>query len=165
MQWKTPKNTDKYQWTDHVQMKMHFYGLSEQKVLGVIRNPKRIETGIAEDTIAAMQPVGTIKKGAPKPKWGQPAFTPKEVSADGSDSEKENWSQEIWVMYKIKSERKNLKGKSDLQNAQLQKLQNIINSNKKITIISAWRYPGMAPEHDPIPSEIMRELEEEGIMK
>ena len=110
MQWKTPKNTDKYQWTEHVQMKMHFYGISEQKVLGVIRNPKRIETGIVEDTIAVMQPVGTIKKGTPKPKWGQPTFAPKEISADGEDPEKENWSQEIWVMYKIKSG-KNLKVK------------------------------------------------------
>ena len=68
MQWKTPKNTDKYHWTAHVTEKMHYYGLSEQKVLGVIRNPKRIETGVAQDTVAVMLPVGSIKKGNAKPK-------------------------------------------------------------------------------------------------
>jgi hypothetical protein len=57
MQWKKPKNTDKYYWTRHVQEKMRYYGLSEQKILGVIRNPKRIETGIAPNTVAA-----TLKK-------------------------------------------------------------------------------------------------------
>jgi hypothetical protein len=158
MQWKTPKNTDKYQWTDHVQMKMHFYGISEQKVLGVIRNPKRIETGIVEDTIAVMQPVGSISRGSAKPKWGQPKFPEKEISID--DNKKENWSSEIWVMYKIKAEGGKSKVESKIQNIKLKKLQEKLDSKKKITIISAWRYPGMAPDRDPIPNEIMRELEE-----
>lgn len=156
MQWKIPKNTDKYQWTEHVQMKMHFYGISEQKVLGVIRNPKRIETGIVEDTVAVMQPVGTISKGPAKPKWGQPVFPVQENDLEN----KERWSSEIWVMYKIKSESRKLKVESKIQNTKLRSLQKKINSNKKITIISAWRYPGMAPEHDPIPNDIMREIEE-----
>ncbi len=30
MQWKTPKNTDKYYWTAHVAEKMHYYGLSAE---------------------------------------------------------------------------------------------------------------------------------------
>lgn len=29
---------------------------------------------------------------------------------------------------------------------------------KKITIISAWRYPGKSPSRDPIPPEILREI-------
>ncbi len=45
-----------------------------QKVLGVIRNPKRTETGIAPSTVAVMLPVGSIKKGKVKPKWGRPSF-------------------------------------------------------------------------------------------
>ena len=54
---------------------MRQYGLSEQKVRGVIRNPRRRETGIAPQTIAVMQPV------SPK---------------------KEIWKQEVWVMYQIR---------------------------------------------------------------
>ena len=89
MQWKTPKNTDKYQWTAHVTEKMHFYGLSEQKVLGVIRNPKRIETGIVEDTVAVMVPVGNISSVV-KPKWGRrtPVFASTEASTRQFSSEK-----------------------------------------------------------------------------
>ena len=30
--------------------------------------------------------------------------------------------------------------------------------NKKIKIITAWRYPGKAPEHDPVPEKILREI-------
>lgn len=29
---------------------------------------------------------------------------------------------------------------------------------KKIKIITAWRYPGRSPERDPIPQEILREI-------
>ena len=67
--------TAAYQFTAHAQYKMRQYGLSEQKVRGVIRNPRRRETGIAPQTIAVMQPV------SPK---------------------KEIWKQEIWVMYQIR---------------------------------------------------------------
>ena len=29
---------------------------------------------------------------------------------------------------------------------------------KKIKIITAWRYPGKAPERDPVPSDILNEI-------
>ncbi len=29
---------------------------------------------------------------------------------------------------------------------------------RKIKIITAWRYPGKAPERDPVPEEILREI-------
>lgn len=141
--------------------KMHYYGLSEQKVLGVIRSPKRIETGIVENTVAAMLPVGNIKKGIAKPKWGRPVFTSshgEEGSAEKKDEE--SWNQEIWVMYQLKSQVKSEKSKAKMQNSKLQELQNKINSDKKITIISAWRYPGVSPKNNPIPEEILREIEE-----
>ena len=140
MNWKIPKNTDKYYWTQHVVGKMHHYGLSEQKVLGVIRRPKRIETGIAPDTVAVMQPAGTIKYD--------------------NENKKEEWKQEIWVMYQIKVKSEKLKVKSEMQNEKLRELQNKINTNTQITIISAWRFPGVSPEKDPIPAEIWREIEE-----
>lgn len=43
---KIPKNSDKYFWTTHSIYKMRQYGLSEQKIRSVIRNPQRKEEGI-----------------------------------------------------------------------------------------------------------------------
>lgn len=117
-----------YQFTLHAQFKMKQYGLSEQKVKGVIRNPKRREVGIVPKTVAVMQPV-SIKKVEGKP--GRPGG--------------ETWKQEIWVMFVVK----NQKQEDGIQNSTQQKLR----------IISAWRYPGVSPKRNPIPVEILRELE------
>jgi len=43
-------------WTKHAKEKMRFYRLSEARLKRVLRNPKRKELGIAEGTIAIMQP-------------------------------------------------------------------------------------------------------------
>lgn len=141
---KPPKNSDKYEWTEHVFFKMRQYGLSEQKVRSVIRAPKRTETGIAADTVAVMQPAGTVKKDA----QGQ-----------------EKWPQEIWVLYKVKGIKEKSKDETRLKkigtSAKAKKMLEM--TDKKLVIISAWRYPGMAPERDPIPEEIWREIEEMGI--
>lgn len=48
-------------WTNHAKGKMRFYGLSEQRVLRVLHTPKRIEEGIAPNTIAIMQSAGSQK--------------------------------------------------------------------------------------------------------
>ena len=55
---------------------MKQYGLSEQKVKGIIRNPRRTQKGIAPQTAAVMQPI-----------------SPKMVAG------KEVWKQEIWTMF------------------------------------------------------------------
>lgn len=47
-------------------------------------------------------------------------------------SNKKKWKQEIWVMYQ------KVKG--------------------KLKIISVWRYPGVSPQSQPIPVEIINEL-------
>ena len=49
-------------WTSHAKMKMNFYRLSEGRVRRVLHSPMRIEEGIAEDTIAMMQPVSLTKR-------------------------------------------------------------------------------------------------------
>lgn len=172
MQWKNPKNTDKYYWTQHVQEKMHYYGLSEQKVLGVIRRPQRIETGIAENTVAVMVPVGNIKKNKKPSKW-QPAFASDEASAW------RGWSQEIWVMYQLRGSEANSKKQETCligrqaknkqeKNDKKSKIENLKfqiknSANRKICIISTWRYPGVSPKKNPIPEEILREIEEIGL--
>ena len=153
MHWKTPKNTNKYHWTAHVTEKMHYYGLSEQKVLGVIRSPRRVETGIAENTVAVMVPVGEKSLAQREKNKGK-------KSMFGGYQGDKPWTQEIWVMYQIKTESKKLEIEINPKNAKLRELQNKINLSKKLTIISAWRFPGVSSEKDPIPAEIWREIEE-----
>jgi len=58
---KEPKNTEKISWTKHAKEKMRYYRLSEGKLKRVLSSPKRIEEGIAPNTIAIMQPAGTKK--------------------------------------------------------------------------------------------------------
>lgn len=134
MRFNIPKNTEKHQWTLHSIEKMKYYGLSAQKILGVIRHPKRKEEGVVKNTIAVMQPV------APKKENG-----------------KETWKSEIWAMYQIKGKRQKSKVKTN--NPKLQKLKTI--NQEPIKIISAWRYPGISPKNNPIPEEIIREIEAE----
>jgi hypothetical protein len=53
---KPPKNDLRYEWTQHAWMKMQYYGMSEGRIKRIIRFPARIEEGIADDTVAVMQP-------------------------------------------------------------------------------------------------------------
>ena len=59
MRFKIPRDTDKISWTKHSIEKMKFYGLSEHRIKRVLRNPRRMEEGIAPGTLAAMQPAGS----------------------------------------------------------------------------------------------------------
>jgi hypothetical protein len=70
------------EFTAHARYKMTQYGLSEQKVKGIIRSPRRTQRGIAPQTAAVMQPVAV-------------------KMIEG----KEVWKQELWAMYVKKQER------------------------------------------------------------
>ena len=122
MQFKIPKNTEKYEWTQHAVHKMKQYGLTAQRILRVVKNPQRTEEGIVKNTIAVMQPTSLSTKNG-----------------------KRVWTREIWAMYQVKSKIKNQRSK--------------IFETQKIRIISAWRYPGVSPKRNPIPDDILRELE------
>ena len=50
------RNQKPLRWTAHAKFKMNFYRLSAQRVRRVLTSPKRIESGIAPETIAMMQP-------------------------------------------------------------------------------------------------------------
>jgi len=128
---KSPKNTEKVYWTGHAKYKMQYYGLSAQKILGVIRRPKRKEEGIVKNTIAVMQPI-----------------SPKIII------NKEVWKQEIWVMYQ-NHKTYNMKHKTEeklIPNTRYKI------PNTRYKIISAWRYPGISPKKNPIPDDIIREI-------
>lgn len=135
-----------YQFTLHAQYKMRQYGLSEQKVKSVIRNPKRREEGIVPKTVAVMQPV-SVKRDA---------------------GGKETWRQEIWVMFR-KQSTKNLSARFAARRAgqagSQQKTReanvssrHLLAASGCLKIISAWRYPGVSPKRNPIPEEILQEI-------
>ncbi len=131
MQFKIPKNTSKYYWTRHAIEKMRFYGISEQRVRAVIRNPQRKEEGIVKNTIAVMQP-------------------PSMKTVAG----KTVWKQEIWAMYQGSAKNRSAK--------KTKKMKDISDNQGQIKIISAWRYPGVSPQKDPIPQDILDELDNSG---
>lgn len=62
MRFNLPKNDKNYHWTQHCIRKMLFYGLTADRIRRVLRNPKRVEDGIAEDTVAVMTPGANKKK-------------------------------------------------------------------------------------------------------
>lgn len=122
----------KYEWTEHSKIKMKQYGLSEQRVIRVIRAPFRYEEGVLDNAVAAMQPASVKKTIGGKPV---------------------EWKQEIWVMYKLAKRRANTK-----QQIPNNKLINFQISDKSIRVITAWRYPGVSPKRDPVPQEILEEI-------
>ncbi len=125
--------TGRYYFTLHSEYKMREYHLSRQRVIRIIRSPKRSEVGIIENTIAVMQPASTKRVG-----------------------NKETWTQEIWVMYKTGNMKRDMRNKGKLSSVQYP-ISNI--TQPELRIISAWRYPGVSPKRNPIPSDILREIE------
>jgi hypothetical protein len=111
---------------------MQYYGLTPSRVLRVIRAPERVEDGVAEGTLAAMQTAGSTRKP-----W------------------------EVWVMWK---EEKPSKRQSVISDSRIPDFRLPI--TPKRVIITAWRYPGVSPvrERVPIPSDVLAELESEGLL-
>jgi hypothetical protein len=67
MRFKIPQDSENIIWTKHSIEKMLQYQLSESRIKRVLHTPHRIEEGIAPETIAVMQSVGTKKH--PKEIW------------------------------------------------------------------------------------------------
>ena len=59
---KNLKNDSKYYWTNHVKEKMMFYNIVPSRIKRVLRAPYRHELGIADNTFACMQQIGSKKK-------------------------------------------------------------------------------------------------------
>lgn len=79
---KSLKNDHNFFWTNHAKFKLLQYGLSPTAVRGVVRQPERIEVGVAPETTAVMRRKDTAKN-----------------------------KREVWVMYQktAKSERLKMK--------------------------------------------------------
>lgn len=124
------KDDRTFRWTFHAKRKLIHYGLSPSKVKNIIRRPERLEESIVEGLAAAMRPAGSRHN-----------------------------PYEIWVMFQVietKAEKlelgiKNLKNKT-------KKIK--LKPQKKIKIISCWRYPGTTKPGNPvpIPEDVISEL-------
>jgi hypothetical protein len=125
-------------WTKHSEKKLKEYQLSKSRILRIIKNPYRIEEGIAPNTIALMRPT-KIKKSAKSLPAGRQVRSFRQVCVKSAKSaSNKTWKQEIWTM--------------------------IQKSKDGIKIISAWRYPGKSPKQNPIPHYILEELIQEGLI-
>jgi len=126
------RSEEKYLWTGHSRFKMRQYRLTESRVKRIIRHPVRVEKGILEGAVACMQPV-----------------------AGGRYSE-------IWTMYTPVGGRRNPKSpacrSAGRQIPRLPMGGQANSKQRKIKIITAWRYPGRSPARDPVPAEILKEI-------
>jgi len=74
-------------WTQHSQIKMKQYGLSKQKLLGILRKPERKEKAIVPGLIAAM-------------KTNKIFFKQKQITLTQAWQRPKKAPGEIWIMYK-----------------------------------------------------------------
>ncbi len=92
----------KLHWTEHSKIKMKQYGLSKQKLLGILYRPERKEQGIVSGTKAAMKTNKVYSKT-------KPIFSGQKqnLSSYKASAWRRKAPGEIWLMYKdIKDLRK-----------------------------------------------------------
>ncbi|MCX6721411.1 MAG: hypothetical protein NT026_02310 [Candidatus Staskawiczbacteria bacterium] len=77
----------KLHWTEHSKIKMRQYGLSKNKLMGILRKPERKEKGIALGTTAVMR-------------TNKIFFGEKKITLSGAWKKPKRAPGEIWVMFK-----------------------------------------------------------------
>jgi len=77
----------KLHWTEHSKIKMKQYGLSKQKLLGILHRPERKEQGIAPGTLAVMR-------------TNKVFFKEKKITLSKAWQKPKRAPGEIWIMYK-----------------------------------------------------------------
>jgi hypothetical protein len=143
-----PKDTPAFSWTRHIKNKMVFYHLSGAQILRIFRKPARREEGIATNTVAAMIPRSSNSSSSLRGRSndrGNPSRTDPTQRLEANSYKLKAPSEEIWIMYKLNS----LKANSSKLKA------------SRITLISAWRYPGVTKpgERPQIPEDVAEMLE------
>lgn len=153
---------------------MRQYRLTESRVKRIIRYPTRVEEGIIEGAIAAMQPSGgktyseiwtlyvlTREGGslanifsrhdssAPRPKVFGRGLPLRAAATDFANSRTRFSSLRSGPS----------KPRPPLSRKRIgSTAPRLAGGMKRIKVITAWRYPGRAPEHDPVPPAILREI-------
>jgi hypothetical protein len=77
----------KLHWTEHSKIKMKQYGLSKQKLFGILSKPERKERGIVPGTMAVM-------------KTNKVYFKEKQITLTNAWRKPKKAPGEIWLMYK-----------------------------------------------------------------
>jgi len=77
----------KLYWTEHSKIKMKQYGLSKQKLLGILYKPERKEKGIVPGTLAVM-------------KTNKVFFKEKQITLKNAWQKPRRAPGEIWLMYR-----------------------------------------------------------------
>ena len=131
-----PKDSSQFSWTRHIKNKMVFYHLSGAQIARIFRKPKRREEGIAKDTVAAMIPkIGGGKTARP---------------------------EEMWIMYKVNAAKRLRTTDYSRPQPKSRSQSSLVSSRlpSRITMISAWRYPGITKvgERPTIPEDVLAEL-------
>jgi len=80
-------NYKKLYWTEHSKIKMKQYGLSKQKLLGILYKPERKEKGIVPGTMAVMR-------------TNKVFFNSKKITLSDAWKKPKRASGEIWLMFK-----------------------------------------------------------------
>ena len=178
-----------YAWTAHAQAKMRFYGLSPARVRRVLHSPLRVEEGIASGTVAALQPA-SYKTKEGKRSWSQeiwvmykitnPVKSLRDNGAGNKQPTTDNQAQsfcgheagnqqpttdnaEGMAGGKRQTANNREKGadvKDDKAREWIASMRRALKGERKVKIISAWRYPGVTKPGAPLPQEIADEIEE-----
>jgi len=117
---------EKLIWTKHSEAKMRFYHLSKQRVRRVLNSPKRIEEGIAPNTIAMMQPAGSQKH-----------------------------PYEIWVMVQKNTDKRGSRTRINTDSIRINQRSNPYKS-VSTKVISAWKYPGRTKPRSEITLDFLK---------
>lgn len=120
---------------------------SGPKASGDLLFTKHSEYKMRQYSLSAQKVRGVIRN----PKRREVGIVPNTVAvmqphSPKTENGKETWKQEIWVLYKEQ------KGPA-------------VSGQSIKKIISTWRYPGISPKRDPIPSDILRELLDGSILE
>lgn len=153
---KFPENTARFSWTRHIKNKMMFYNISGAQIMRIFSTPQRREEAIAPGTIGAMR----VMKHNVQKKTDNKQLTTYNAKQKPRETE-------LWIMYKINKQQKTnnsqraQKAKDSLLSVVSRKL-----SVGRVTMISAWRYPGRTKsgERPSIPEDVIEELEREGVL-
>lgn len=89
------RQTKPLAWTEHSKIKMRQYGLSKQKILGILRKPERVEQAIVPGLVAAM-------------KTNKIFFKEKKIDIKKALWQPKRAPGEIWVMYKENDQEKKI---------------------------------------------------------
>lgn len=169
---KKPKDDARFAWTAHVVEKMRQYGIPESRIRRIIRHPARTEEGIAQDTVAVMQPGGTTryheiwvmyKLVTNKQQFRRPERLESEFQPPTLQSEQARASEPITNNGHAGSKRQMTSGKEDRQtrgrNLEHDPFGVLARGQARIRVITAWRYPGHSPERNPVPENVIREIQ------